>query len=421
MKMFRLLLTLVAMAMVSGAYAQEEAKASFKLSGMFRTLGEYRDGFGKPLVKDVSVPASVIRARTRFTAEYTKDKLTTKLTIQDTRSWGSQYITANDVSEPLHVFEAWAKYQFTPKLALKLGRQQITYGFNRLLDNVDFSNQGLSHDAAVLQYETPENTKLHFGFSKSSATKFSSAGEAYTNSGYHKHMAFMFYSNKLSENVTLNILDLFLTYQGETSPENVRGLNTLGGNLIYDSEGLFADLTSYYQHASRGALNTNKVSAYMVAAGVGMKFGKSSLKLCYDLYSGKDVGSNENTTFDKLYGGGHRYLGHMDYFTTIPEQGINDLYLEFKTTINDKSSLLANLHYLSSTNAITNYSSALGTELDMAYSYKAAKEAEFKFGYSFMLPTETYKAVWLKDNNADTRFANWFWVMATFTPTFLNM
>ena len=79
--MKRIVLAAAFLGLASLTFGQEAPKPNFKLTGEFRTLGEYRDGYAAPLKTDVDVPGTVIRSRTRFTADYKLDKLTTKITF----------------------------------------------------------------------------------------------------------------------------------------------------------------------------------------------------------------------------------------------------------------------------------------------------------------------------------------------------
>lgn len=51
--------------------------------------------------------------------------------------------------------KAWAKYQFTPKAALKIGRQMLAYDDERLIGGLDWAMQGRSFDAAkgIFQFQ----------------------------------------------------------------------------------------------------------------------------------------------------------------------------------------------------------------------------------------------------------------------------
>ncbi|MBW2277153.1 MAG: alginate export family protein, partial [Deltaproteobacteria bacterium] len=94
--------------------------------------------------------------------------------FQDTRAWGFENTSVSnpstDGNTDLH--QAWARLRLgTDSLALKVGRQQLVYGDQRLIGHLEWLDQGRVFDAAVLQIDygigrldffeavfTPDNT-----------------------------------------------------------------------------------------------------------------------------------------------------------------------------------------------------------------------------------------------------------------------
>lgn len=442
MKIRHLLLTILALGFAATTYAQEnreqsKKKSKFKLNGLFRTIGEYRDGYAKPIIKDAGTPGTVIRNRIQLNALYTSDKFSTKLTIQDARAWGSSYILKEegysaqegDIYEtPLHVYEAWAQYNINKNWGIRLGRQEMKYGEGRVMWHRAWRDQGLTHDAAVLRYEK-EKTKFHFAFSKSSNfmthTSKNWAGSPYVNSfGYHKHMALAFFTTELAKDLKLNLLDVVITTQGSRAPESVYAKNTVGGNLLYKKkEGFLGGLTFYHQMGeveSTGA-EAKEVSAMMFDVNAGYKTDKYMVKVGYDYYSGQKADEDKITSFDMLYSGRHKFDGRMDYFFSTPTYGLSDLYLLTSYKVNKKTELTASYHMFAATEEIPNLDSkSYGSEVDLALSTKLAKGVGLKLGYSFYLPNDGTRAIKLKGSDADLRFANYGWVMISFKPKFIN-
>ena len=48
--------------------------------------------------------------------------------------------------------------------SVKAGRQEIIYDDHRIFGNVDWAQQGRSHDAAIVGWSGPDDLVLHAGF-----------------------------------------------------------------------------------------------------------------------------------------------------------------------------------------------------------------------------------------------------------------
>ncbi len=415
--------------------AQDKTKGKFRLNGEFRTTAEYRDGYAKPLLQDDEVPASVIRSRVRFTAQYEKTKFETKLTLQDARAWGSNYSLKEEGYEakegdmyenPLHIYEAWAQYNVTPRWGIRLGRQELRYAEGRILWHRRWRDQGFTHDALLVRYQK-EKTEFHIGASKSSSfmtkTNGSWAGTSFQNDfGLHKHMALVFFTTELTEGLTLNFIDFMFTKQGPRSPEHTYAKNTVGGNLLYKSPNIESGATFYYQQGTEeGNAAEREVSARMFNVNAAYKISGFLARAAYDYYSGQKKGEEKKTVFDMVYGGRHRFTGRIDYYSAVPTFGLTDLYFQTGYNFGKKAKILISYHMFSATEEITGLDSkSYGSELDIECSAKLAKEVSLKMGYSFYLPNDGTRIIKKIDPDADLRFANFGWAMIIFKPKFLN-
>ncbi|MDJ0762692.1 MAG: alginate export family protein [Myxococcota bacterium] len=95
------------------------------------------------------------RARVGLGLNY-KQLVSTFIQFQDTRAWGLENTSVSnpstDGNTDLH--QAWARIRLgTDVLALKVGRQQLVYGDQRLIGHLEWLDQGRVFDAAVLQIE----------------------------------------------------------------------------------------------------------------------------------------------------------------------------------------------------------------------------------------------------------------------------
>jgi hypothetical protein len=144
-------------------FYSSNVSAQFSLLGQIRPRAEIRDGYGTLKPED-SQTAAFISQRTRLTLNYKYSKLIFQASLQDVRLWGqdASTITATDGNK-LSLSEAWAelilsntkdtssKKSLVDYFAVKIGRQELVYDDERLLGNLDWTQQGRRHDAIVFK------------------------------------------------------------------------------------------------------------------------------------------------------------------------------------------------------------------------------------------------------------------------------
>jgi len=133
------------------------------LSGQLRTRGELRDGYGT-LESINNKNAAFVSQRTRLIFDYHSSKLIFHTSIQDVRLWGQDASTTSITDgNRLEVHEAWAELILSNKkdtafkkspfdyFGIRLGRQELVYDDERLLGNLDWTQQARRHDAIVFK------------------------------------------------------------------------------------------------------------------------------------------------------------------------------------------------------------------------------------------------------------------------------
>ncbi|HVW15518.1 MAG TPA: alginate export family protein, partial [Mucilaginibacter sp.] len=141
----------------------QKAKAQLSLSGQLRTRGELRDGYGT-LESANNKDAAFISQRTRIIFDYRSGKLIFHTSVQDVRLWGQDASTTTITDgNRLEVHEAWAELILSNKqdtafkkspldyLGIRIGRQELVYDDERLLGNLDWTQQARRHDAIVFK------------------------------------------------------------------------------------------------------------------------------------------------------------------------------------------------------------------------------------------------------------------------------
>jgi len=416
----RLVTAFLAICIVAGSSAQ------LSVSCHFRNRGEFRHGQGE-LPDSSESPALFVNQRTRLILDYNNPKYLVNITIQDARVWGDTEPKRDNGS--LDLFEAWIKYYFTDKLAVKFGRQRLIYDDQRLLSETDWNNKGTSHDLAVIQYENTDrllNCHLGLGLNNLSEDKFLS----HYNLSYYKYLSYIWLSKKLSNELDISIIDILDANQKPEQKNIIYARNTAGANLNYKLKKFNAQGIFYLQH---GNIKTGeKVLSNFYAAKFSWDiFRNTSLILGYDHYSGTDLSDSikiktKTNSFSKLYGSNHRFLGYMDYFgKDIASEnhgaGINNINIRIENTVtkNIKSQITwhwfaLDKEYLSATNKVDKY---LGSEIDLMLTYKAGNDISLKAGYSFMLPNRTLEII-DEIEEGESRFAQFGWLQVQFTPAF---
>lgn len=165
------------------------------------------------------------------------------------------------------------------------------------------------------------------------------------------------------------------------------------------------------------------ISAYQFLLELDYKPNKTLFGLGAEFLSGTDQnGETMNKSFTPLYGTNHKFNGYMDYFYVgnhANNIGLNDLYAKVIFTTGKRSDLLIKSHYfLSNAELNNNADSYLGTEIDLVYTLKPAKNVVLNVGYSHMFASESMSLI--KNGRPYDNTNNWAWVRLMFRPTLLK-
>ena len=405
-----------------------EVLSQFSIKAEMRPRYEFRNGY-KTLPSTGSSPAQVITQRSRLIFESKMEKINFKISLQDVRTWGDVTIK-NDLASTF-LNEAWAELELNSRLNLKIGRQILKYDDQRLLSVTNWNNVSTSHDLLLLKYES-KTFKSHVGFAYNNDKEKNF--ESYYPLDFYKTLTYVWFSKKFNDQLTISFIDVLDGNQKANTDHTIYGRNTFGPNVYYDMPSLQLSLSGnfYYQH---GKESTGKVvDAYFYSVKGHKNFNKLGIDLGFDYYSGTnglDTSNTEINTFNKLYGAGHKFNGHMDYFTNTYTQtmngGLSDLYLNIQYPLNEKINIGSTLHYLSLANNVLdpNYSGPglkaldkhLGTEIDFYFKYQFTPDITLNAGYSMMFANKSMEVI--KGGNAD-ELANWAFMMLVINPTLFS-
>jgi hypothetical protein len=418
MKIMEIIALAILLLASASTFAQE-----LDVNLQIRPRYEFRNGYKAPIPYGETL-GQFIAGRTRLNLNFKQDKFVTKVTMQNVRVWGD--VTTNTKSDVngIQLFEAWAQYNFNEKWSTRLGRQVISYDNQRILGEVDWAQQGQSHDAALVTYKNEKSQlDLAFSFGANGETDIATpyvvpTYKAMQYAWYHRafgklNMSLLFlntgYENKLTPPIPTPIPELKVDYmQTFGTYMNTKGKNWDGNLWFYGQTG---KSTTYTVSAFDAALNFNYALTDKFKAGFGYEFlsGKSQANTSTDIKS-----------FNPLFGTNHGLNGYMDYFYVGNHKnsvGLQDVFLKFGYNVNKwQFGLLP--HVFNSANKVLDATGNemddyLGTEIDFTAGYAVHKFINVTGGYSQMFATDTMQRLKSGDVNHTN---NWAWAMINVNP-----
>jgi hypothetical protein len=416
-----------------------------EISGQFKPRLEFRNGYGTLIPEGVQ-PANFISQRTRLNFNFTYEKFSVGLKVQNVGVWGETSTLSRTSTNGTMIHEAWGQVNFSDKVALKVGRQELSYDDQRILGAVDWAQQARRHDAALVKLKFQDECNLHIGLAYNAMME-SNFKFPYSINNY-KALQFVHWNRRFND-LTASALLInnglpYTKFDDTTSigtpKEKIAYSQTIGGRTVYIQDKW--DLTgSLY-------IQTGKVTAD--TSGDGVQESKKKLFAFYfstiasyeltDVFnlgagfeylsgnSMKDPGDKDKA-FKPLYGTNHKFNGYMDYFYVgnhFNSVGLFDFFIPMKFA-KDKFSGAIVPHIFTSTARVygfdengqgKDYSSYLGTEIDIVAKYAVADNVAISAGYSVMFAGESMKMIKNVANPKDIQ--NWAFVMVNITPTFFK-
>lgn len=392
-----------------------QTKAELTLSGDFRTVTEFRQGY-KTLIAESSDPTYVVSQRSRLILDYKSDKFDMRFSAQDVRAWGESFIV--NTTKPILLHEAWIKYHFNPNLNLIIGRKSIKYGDNRIIADRNWSLVGAAHDAAILNF-SKNGLYIDFGMAVNNNTSGILEASPYAIKQY-KAMSWLWLTKTFSPKIKINFINLLAGYQ-KPGTITTYGLNTIGLNPVLKSFGFTMNSAAYFQFGKNGSGNDHQ--AHIYTANLSYTYQFISVKAGYDHYSGKEY--DDTSTTDRHYlqlveTSPHSYFGFMDFAKGSQFQkqyGISDINFHIK--YGKKTTITAYYHALAyAQEPGAGLSKKIGDEFDFVLTHKFAANHTLDVGYSFMLPHDDLITASLGPIT-DAAFAQWVWVRLIFKPKLL--
>ncbi|MBD3235053.1 MAG: hypothetical protein GF315_15125 [candidate division Zixibacteria bacterium] len=375
------------------------AGEGLKLDGSVRWRSELD---GKDFDNSTAMPERTY-LRTRLGLEF--DKINDALVyiqVQDSRNIGSNSATlTNDTNLGLH--QGYIKLIGFPfeQLSLQVGRFKATYGRQRLIGAVGWSNVGRSFDGARASFKS-DDLKIDIFSLKVQERSFDEPPN-------HKDQVFYgVYGNLWEEQLDLFFLLDWDMMESQGDYDLARW--TAGTYLNYNfTPRVGLQLDAAYQGGYQGA---DDISAFMVASDLFYKLDSivKSVGIGFDITSGDDDLSDDMIEyFDNLYYTGHKFRGFMDLFVGSARSGLMDLIFRTQFSPLKQVEIAVDIHHFQTMqDYITlegDESKAIGQEIDLTAKHDWRNGLGLQAGASAFLPANDYMT--------DSDPAYWFYAMIT--------
>ena len=370
-----------------------------------------------------------ISQRTRLNTLFTGEKLETFISIQDVRIWGdddnfkASGMLGNTQSVSLH--QGWFLLRSSDWFSLKVGRQLFSYDDQRILSARNWNDYQVTYDAVLARFGSGIN-RVDLGISWNAE----SSKHTILPRGKLKTLDFLRYERDAGS-LKWSAIALVTGTPVSDTADDIWYRATLGTNLEFSEEGTQVRASFYRQsHLNQAG---GKMSAFCFSLNYGIEIipGRLIGSAGLDFLSGQDdiTASPEyretDHAFELFYGRRHGWYGYMDYFSTMPSQGLQDYMVQLKYTFSEAASLAADYHYFRLAARMADPGQPgvamikeLGSELDVTLNWKLSEVAALQAGYSFFSATNTLEAI-RGVRGTELKFPQFVYLMVTVKPSFL--
>jgi hypothetical protein len=307
--------------------------------------------------------------------------------LQDARAWGTEGNTLTDASaDQLDLHQGYADLGSADQVLVRLGRQEMNLGDERLVGAVGWTNTARAFDGTRLLGRVSGLDWSVFLMNVAERDALQPTGtDPQANQGEDDDgwLAGGFASRRFGGTTAeLTALVDKDAVTAESYTVNLR-LHGTADALRYEAAGAFQ-------------FGPDR-SAYFASGMVGVAAGRTSLAAQLDYLSGDDDPADaEARAFNTLYGTNHKFYGYMDYFLNIPGQldqaGLMDVMLRGSLDLSAVTRLRADVHHfrLARDRGIGR---TLGTELDLVGTWAVAELAGLEAGAALFLPADPVAAL----------------------------
>ena len=364
--------------------------AELEWSGQIRPRAEFRD----PSADGDGDSFTIMR--TRLQVKSTLERQTSALIQwQDVRLWGEESNTISDFSaDNMDLHQAYIDFKnFANRgFDLRLGRQEINLGGQRLVGAVGWTSQGRSFDGVRLPLAPGCTIVDLIGMRLADATAATHADNSYLTVAYATLPGAL--------NCELFLLRNLLYNSAGDTDQITLGLRRAGkvGSYPYRVE-------AAYQTGERGGQD---VAALLVGLRAGTQLGQGSATLWFYYLSGYDNPSDGKTkVFDTLFATNHKFYCFADLFLNIPAhtagRGLRDMAIKLSWPLG-QIALKADIHSFALAEKGGLDSAHLGEEIDLILNHKYSNDVSLTAGLSHVLADDAFAAIGRLSDDATWAF-----------------
>ncbi len=296
------------------------AQDNFKISGELRMRGEARNNADFNSDRLDGTAKVLNRMRLGFLRQFDHGLLVFAQ-LQDSRIWGEEGSSLTPL-DAVDLHQAYLEIDHPAKLPflIRLGRQQLSFGSERLVGSYDWDNVGRAFDALNMEFGQ-EKQKLNLWLAQTrdhnapTVARNQEFGGAYFSSPRLLPMTFDAYMLVLYDARNFESVADPADPGDQAEPKKSLTLYTFGARLSSPREhGFHYDIEGAYQTGQRGFRD---ISAYGIALNAGYTWEqrwRPTIHAGYVFGSGDhDPNDEKSETFSNLFPDAHRHLGAMDY------------------------------------------------------------------------------------------------------------
>lgn len=401
----------------------ERILQKFNIGGSFRIQGESKENYNFS-DSSQSYWLTQFRLQTRWDIG---ENLGLFVQAQDARVFGEDSggtpavnpnVTPNGFEDYFDLRQAYLDLLFD-KANLRLGRQTVEIGYDRLIGSQGWRNTSRTFDGAMIEIDLSQarNFKLfHFGITPISPhgfDDFADIGNQYYDSTISGIV--------LDDSQLFTGADLKTYWLFRNNDDFGDSVHTFGGVYSRKMGDYQADLGAAVQ---TGEFTNFDQDAWMLHAGLTRTIqGAGSLHLGYAYASGdEDPADDKHHTFDNLYPKNHKIYGQIDFFSL---QNLHNLEISFKGKVQPSVDYRIAYHafwldepstdnwYRSSRKAVRpitpDADAYFGSELDFFIRYKFNKSFWLDAGASYFFVGD-----YVEDSGTSESDPSFFYISSNF-------
>jgi len=388
--------------------SQSAPVSTYSVSGQIRHRSEVDGKSFKP--ESRATWFNLLRSRVNVTASPLAD-VKVFVQVQDARLFGGGNPalargTMDGAAKALDFHQAYFSVTnlFDSGLSLKIGRQELVYGNERLIGGVGWSNTGRAFDAAILSYNSEHVT----------VDAFTSKLVGSVSTSFSENLRGVYSTFRVAQQ---HLVDAFALVDDNTTPVS-KGVDAGKSKLVRYTVGTFVrgkpqpfdyEFEFAYQ-GGKSALNDTSarasINAYLLSGSLGFTVDPASkwrVGVLYTRLSGDDdPKDNAVGEFNTLFATNHKFYGYMDYFPGVyPSYGLNNIALSTSINLSNSVSLAVDLHHFALDYAVQltdaggnkSEKKTLGREVDITATIKYNANLSFIGGGSAFIPADVMRVV----------------------------